>query len=55
LWQKPSWPHKRDGYKPVDFRALRETGASWKMITEGTPKSAGDQPQRRQKTPLASA
>ena len=29
--------HLEFGYRPVDYRALRETGASWKVVTEGTP------------------
>jgi hypothetical protein len=37
-------PHLEFGYKPVDFRALRETGASWKMITEDTAESTGINP-----------
>jgi hypothetical protein len=32
------------GYKPVDFRAMRETGASWKVITEDTPELPGINP-----------
>jgi hypothetical protein len=32
------------GYKPVDFRALRETGASWQIITEDTPELPGINP-----------
>jgi hypothetical protein len=37
-------PHLGFGYKPVDFRALRETGASWKVITEDTPELPGIRP-----------
>src|SRR5262249_10428901 len=37
-------PHREFGYKPVDFRALRETGASWKIITEETPELPGINP-----------
>ena len=34
-------PHLEIGYKPVDFRAMREMGASWKIITEQTPQPKG--------------
>ena len=37
-------PHLEFGYKPVDFRTMRETGASWKMITEDTPELPGINP-----------
>jgi hypothetical protein len=37
-------PHLEFGYKPVDFRALRETGASWKVVTEETPELPGIRP-----------
>jgi hypothetical protein len=37
-------PHLGFGYQPVDFRALRETGASWKKITEDMPEPAGIHP-----------
>jgi hypothetical protein len=37
-------PHLAFGYQPVDFRALRETGASWKVITEATPELPGINP-----------
>jgi hypothetical protein len=37
-------PQLAFGYKPVDFRALRETGASWKIITEDTPELPGITP-----------
>jgi hypothetical protein len=37
-------PQLEFGYKPVDFRALRETGASWKVITEETPELPGINP-----------
>ena len=30
-------PHLEFGYKSTDFRALREMGASWKIITEKYP------------------
>ena len=29
-------PHLEFGYKPIDFRSLRENGDSWKLITEAT-------------------
>ena len=28
-------------YKPIDYRAMREMGDSWKIITEGTPEPKG--------------
>ena len=34
-------PHLEFGYKPVDFRAMREMGASWKILTEQTPEPKG--------------
>ena len=37
-------PQLEFGYKPVDFRAMRETGASWKVITEDTPELPGINP-----------
>jgi hypothetical protein len=37
-------PHLEFSYKPVDFRALRETGASWKVVTEETPELPGIRP-----------
>jgi hypothetical protein len=37
-------PHLEFGCRPVDFRALRETGASWKIITEETPEQPGIKP-----------
>jgi hypothetical protein len=37
-------PHLGFGYKPVDFRAFREMGASWKIITEHTPELPGINP-----------
>ena len=30
-------PHLAFGYEPRDFSAMREMGATWKIITEGTP------------------
>lgn len=37
-------PHLEFGYRPVDFRAMRETGASWTIITEDTPELPGIHP-----------
>jgi hypothetical protein len=37
-------PHLEFGYQPVDFRAMRETGASWQIITETTPELPGINP-----------
>ncbi len=34
-------PHLEFGYKPRDFRAMREMGASWKMITKKMPEPVG--------------
>ena len=44
-------PHLGFGYKPVDFRALRETGASWQVITEDTPELPGISPNGGLKRP----
>lgn len=32
------------GYKPVDFRAMREMGASWEIVTEDIPEPRGLDP-----------
>jgi hypothetical protein len=37
-------PHLTFGYRPLDFRAMRETGASWKIVTEETPELPGINP-----------
>ncbi len=37
-------PHLAIAYSPVDFRAMREMGASWKIITEDMPEPAGIDP-----------
>ncbi len=37
-------PHLQIAYQPRDFRALREMGASWTIITEGMPEPAGIHP-----------
>lgn len=37
-------PQLEFAYQPVDFRAMREMGASWKIITEETPQPAGIAP-----------
>lgn len=34
-------PHLDIMYSPMDFRAMREMGESWKIITEGLPEPAG--------------
>jgi hypothetical protein len=39
-----STPHLNIAYQPRDFRAMREMGASWKIIPEGTPEPAGINP-----------
>lgn len=40
-------PHLQFAYSPIDFRAMREMGTSWKIITEATPQpkvfSPGDE------------
>ncbi len=37
-------PHLKVAYKPRDFRAMREMGASWKIITEDHPEPKGITP-----------
>ena len=37
-------PQLQFAYQPVDFRALRENGASWKIITDATPEPPGIAP-----------
>ncbi|MCE9531244.1 MAG: hypothetical protein K8T89_09005 [Planctomycetes bacterium] len=37
-------PHLEFAYTPVDFKAMRETGASWKVLTEETPELKGITP-----------
>src|SRR5262249_25591171 len=40
--QKPvTTRHLEVAYQPVDFRALRERGATWKIFTPGTPQPRG--------------
>jgi hypothetical protein len=39
-------PHLHFAYKARDFRALRETGATWKIITDKTPEPLGMNPGR---------
>jgi len=34
-------PHLEIAYAPTDFRALRETGATWKILTPDTPQPRG--------------
>ena len=34
-------PHLDVAYAPKDFRAMREMGASWKIITEDVPQPPG--------------
>jgi hypothetical protein len=34
-------PHLEFAYAPVDFRAMREMGATWKILTPGTPQPRG--------------
>ncbi len=37
-------PHLEFPYQPIDFRDMREMGASWKIITEKTPQPANFEP-----------
>jgi hypothetical protein len=37
-------PHLEFAYTPRDFRALREMGATWKIITQETPEPTGIKP-----------
>jgi hypothetical protein len=37
-------PQLEFAYQPVDFRAFRESGASWKIITKQTPQPQGFEP-----------
>jgi len=37
-------PHLNIAYKARDFAAMRERGASWKIITEDTPQPRGINP-----------
>jgi hypothetical protein len=41
---KISTPELAITYQPRDFSAMREMGATWKIITEGTPQPAGIDP-----------
>jgi hypothetical protein len=34
-------PHLAIAYEPLDFRAVREMGATWSIITEETPEPPG--------------
>jgi len=40
-------PHLQIAYTPRDFRAFRETGATWRIITDQTPEPAGLNPGAR--------
>ena len=42
---KPT-PHLNIAYQPRDFRAMREMGASWKILTEDIPEPEGISPHR---------
>ncbi len=37
-------PHLHIAYEPRDFTPMRETGASWKVLTPGTPETRGITP-----------
>jgi len=39
-----STPHLEWGYQPRDFKAMRENGASWKIITDDVPQPKGINP-----------
>jgi len=40
--QKPvATPYLDVAYPPMDFRAMREMGESWKILTPGTPQPRG--------------
>jgi hypothetical protein len=40
-------PHLEFGYEARDFTAMRETGASWKVVTDATPQPPGIDPTGR--------
>lgn len=40
-------PHLGFGYRAKDFTAMRETGASWKLVTDSTPQPPGIDPTGR--------
>ncbi len=42
--QQIETPHLELEYKPIDFRALRENGTSWKMITVDSEEPSGFEP-----------
>ncbi|MBX7166919.1 MAG: hypothetical protein K1X74_11365 [Pirellulales bacterium] len=42
--QPQATPHLEFSYAPRDFRAMREMGATWKIITEATPEPPGIDP-----------
>ncbi len=40
--QKPiTTPYLDVAYQPLDFRAMREMGDTWKILTPGTPQPRG--------------
>ena len=39
--ERVSTPQLEFGYRPVDFRAFRESGATWRVIDEGVPEPMG--------------
>ena len=43
-------PHLDVAYQPMDFRAMREMGDSWKLITEESPQPPGIDPTGRRAT-----
>src|SRR5262249_36155489 len=42
--QRLATPHLNIAYQPRDFRALSETGASWRILREGTEETNGFAP-----------
>lgn len=40
-------PHLAFGYQPTDYRAMREMGASWRIVTPSTPEPLGLEPTPR--------
>ena len=34
-------PHLHVAYQPIDFRAMREMGTTWKIITDDVPQPDG--------------
>jgi hypothetical protein len=43
-YRRLATPQLEFGYPPRDFRALREMGASWQVVTEDEPQPSGINP-----------